>query len=70
MTDYTGRGGYYEGEAEREAEHKAKLQAEREAKPEWQEWNRWRRAFLSTRIDGMTVGQFLRGLDKLKEEPK
>ena len=70
MTDYTGRGGYYEHEAERQEEVIRKQREAKEARPEWKEWDTWRTSFLATSLNGLTVGELLRGMKKLENEPK
>lgn len=76
MTDYTGEGGYYEMVAKREQEWKLKqLEKEKEAlerrkaTPEWEAWEGWRKAFLSSSLQHMTVRELLRGMERLNKEP-
>lgn len=68
--------GYYEHEADDLKEAREKEQQEKERliqlnheTPEWIEWNEWKRAFLTTSFYHLNVGQFLRGLKKLEQEP-
>ena len=41
----------------------------RHSTPEWQEWDKFRRAFLSSQVSNMTVRQLLMGMERLKREP-
>lgn len=58
----------YDEEQNRKQEEMKLLR--RKQKPEWIEWDKWRKAFLKTKLSDLNVQQYLVGLQKLNSEPK